>query len=110
MSKKNNPKSTGQEIFVEGYIIHGGKTSELNKRLETTVTILSRLSPDETRPEGLEYVAAALIDDTLLNSKNQVSKTLVWIPQKRRKKERYSAIFLRIILVKDYFGNKARYF
>jgi len=73
MSKKNNPKPTGQEIFVEGYIILGGKASELPKRLETTVNILSRLPSDDPKPAGLENVAAALMHETLLESKNQVS-------------------------------------
>jgi hypothetical protein len=69
MTKK--AKGGGPEVFVADYLLHG--RGDLVKRLEAAASALTAVRQDEPRPAGLDNIAAGLIDDAILKSKNKAS-------------------------------------
>jgi hypothetical protein len=72
MSKKAKA-GAGPEIFVSGYLLHA-KGGDLSKRLESAAAVLATLKQEDERPAGLENIAAALVEDAILKSKNKVRR------------------------------------
>lgn len=68
MSKKAH--ASGEEVFASGYIL-SAKGPDILKRLESVTKRLESVDQDSP-PPGLDNVAAALIDDSILKSKNKV--------------------------------------
>jgi hypothetical protein len=76
--------SAGSEVFAQGYLA-GAKPNELLKRLDVTYSALKSLEQpeDETPIPGLDNIAAALIEDTILRNKSIVSIMTMFTKHKR---------------------------